>query len=560
MSDGDKTSSGDSTAPLKVLTVRDEHLDEQELIDLAMNTLDGDRRQAASAHLDRCEECREKYEQLHRDVGGSTKVVDLLLGQTLGEYKVLDALSRGGMGAVYRGEQPMIGKKVAIKVLLPNAAEDPDQMHRLLAEARAVNAIRHPNIIDIFSFGTMPDGRHYFVMELLDGQPLDEVLHQKRVFTPEEVIILLEQTMSALGAAHSAGVVHRDLKPANLFVTTLPDGAWHVTVLDFGLAKQLGASSHTSPNLVMGTPGFMAPEQIRGQQVTARTDLYAMGVVAWLLLTGKEPFAADSLVELMMRHLEAQLPSLQKLAPDAPPGLVRIIEKLLDKNPGARPQSAMEVRAELQRLRAMPEAARTRATPMASAPLNEATRIVRQPEKPRAKPSLRAPAVPEPVAEPSPPPTQRNSVLLGVGIGAGTLLLAFVTWLALRPGPQVQPETPVEPPPIEQVVEKPIDVKPVEVAKPPPPPVEKPVEKVVAPPPPVEKPKVTPKAPAGPTLASVKQRIVSARETAARVKDDKFRRMMNAELDDVASRLKQGDAPKELNDEVSDIVAKYKGR
>jgi serine/threonine protein kinase len=558
MRDGEKTSSGDSTAPLKVLTVRDEHLDEQELIDLAMNTLDGDQRQAATAHLDRCDECREKYEQLHRDVGGSTKVVDPLIGRTLGEYKVLDALSRGGMGAVYRGEQPMIGKKVAIKVLLPNAAEDPDQMHRLLGEARAVNAIRHPNIIDIFSFGTMPDGRHYFVMELLDGQPLDEVLAQKRVFTPDEVIIVLEQTMSALGAAHSASVVHRDLKPANLFVTTLPDGAWHITVLDFGLAKQLGASSHTSPNLVMGTPGFMAPEQIRGQQVTARTDLYAMGVVAWLLLTGKEPFAADSLVELMMRHLEAQLPSLQKLAPDAPVGLVRIIEKLLDKNPGARPQSAMEVRAELQRLRALPASGRTRATPLASAPMVEATRIVQAPTKPRAKPSLRAPAVvaPEPEVAPA-APTQKSSAMLGVGIGVGTLLLAFVIWLALRPGPQVQPETPVEPPPVEKVVE------PVEVAKPPPPPVEKPVEKVIAPPPPVEKPKVAPpqpKAPTGPTLASVKQRIVSARETAARVKDDKFRRMMNAELDDVAGRLKHGDAPKDLNDEVSDIVAKYKGR
>jgi serine/threonine-protein kinase len=267
------------TAQLPVL--REEHLDESELLEFSNNLLEPERRRGVLEHLDTCSRCRQVLAGMHADDGtGSTKLSDPLIGQMLGEYQVEQALSRGGMGVVYRGVQPMIGKKVAIKVLLPDVADDPETMHRLLREARVVNAIRHPNIIDIFSFGTLPDGRHYFVMELLDGLPLDEVLRKKRRLSAVEVITVLDQSMAALGAAHAAGVVHRDLKPANIFVTTLPNQSWHITVLDFGLAKRLGASTSTSPNIVMGTPGYMAPEQIRGQSVTPATDLYAMGVVA----------------------------------------------------------------------------------------------------------------------------------------------------------------------------------------------------------------------------------------------------------------------------------------
>ncbi len=588
------------------MAATEDHLDEQALIDFATNTA-GDARLPAAAHLEACDDCRRRYEELYSAAGGATKVVDPLLGAQLGEYTVLEALSRGGMGAVYRGEQPMIGKKVAIKVLLPNAAEDPEQMHRLLAEARAVNAIRHPNIIDIFSFGTLPDGRHYFVMELLDGQPLDELQSVKRVFTPQETITILEQTMSALGAAHSAGVVHRDLKPANLFVTTLPDGLWHVTVLDFGLAKQLGASSHTSPNLIMGTPGFMAPEQIRGQAVTARTDLYAMGVVGWLLLTGKEPFAADSVVELMMRHLESQLPSLQKLAPSTPPGLVRIIEKLLEKAPGARPQSAMEVRAELQRLRTGPESLRSRATPLHPpvpethadlTPVNLPTRVERREAKAEVRPS-------------------RARLVGALGL-AGGLVLAFGAWNFLQPsGTHVTPVRPVTPevekppvktatpavpeaPPVEKppvktatpaVPEAPVEKPPVKTAAPVvPAPVEKPPVKTTTPgvpeaprapppaktqtttvseapraPPPAktqttEAPRAPPPAKTQPSTAQVRQRLVSARESASKLRSESFRRTMLTELDDLEARLKKGASPRVLNDELNDVLAKYKGR
>lgn len=351
------------TARLPVL--REEHLEESELLEFSNNLLEPGRRSGVVEHLDMCPRCREVLSAMHSDGGSTTKLWDPLIGQPLGEYLVERALSRGGMGVVYRGVQPVIGKKVAIKVLLPDVADASETMHRLLTEARAVNAIHHPNIIDIFSFGSLPDGRQYFVMELLDGKSLDALLMERGKLKPTEVITVLDQVLAALGAAHPAGVVHRDLKPANIFVTTLPNHTWHVTVLDFGLAKRLGASSSTSPNVVMGTPGYMAPEQIRSQQVTPATDLYALAVVAWVLLTGQEPFRAASVVDLMMMHLEQPLPALRPLAPDCPGDLVRLVERMLEKRPEARPGSALEVQRELARIRRNLEGKPTITTPAA---------------------------------------------------------------------------------------------------------------------------------------------------------------------------------------------------
>ncbi|PZR07392.1 MAG: serine/threonine protein kinase [Archangium gephyra] len=577
----------DSTGPLPPLAVRETHLEESELIDFSMNTMEPDDRVAAVQHLDSCSRCREVLSELHRDIGGSTRLADPLLGRMLGEYLVSEALSRGGMGAVYRGEQPVIGKKVAIKVLLPDAAEDPEQMNRLLEEARAVNAIRHPNIIDIFSFGSLPDGKHYFIMELLDGLPLNELLAEKGRLTPGEVVIVLDQTMSALGAAHSAGVIHRDLKPANLFVTTLPDHSWHITVLDFGLAKRLGASSSTSPNLVMGTPGFMAPEQIRGQTITPRTDLYAMGVVAWLLLTGEEPYNADSIVDLMMRHLEDPLPDLSRLAPETPPALVQLISRLLSKRPDQRPASAMEVRAELQRLRKTMEGRETVKTPGPMVELDallkpharqelrtvpergavardaptaigqrpvksaEPTRVVARPpaaQRRSSKPKLGG----EPLA-PAPTSGRNTGLLVGAGLGALSLL-AFGTWQLFKPTPLPPPE-PVDEPEVVVPTKPPVEVTPP-VVEPPKPDGPLPVEVVK----PTEdvKPKV-PRAPTGPTLASVQRKLGNARSTAEKMPNQAVRRMMDLDLDRLEARLKKGESPREISAELQDVLDKYGG-
>ncbi|MBI3180687.1 MAG: serine/threonine protein kinase [Myxococcales bacterium] len=190
---------------------------------------------------------------------------DPLVGQQLGDYRVLAALGTGGMGIVYEGVQPVIGKSVAIKVLQWELAANPDEARRLLSEARVVNSIRHRGIVDIFGFGQLPDGRHYLVMELLEGSPFDKVLETNAPLDPIAALSALEEVLDALGAAHEAGVIHRDLKPSNIFLVTPPSGSAYVKLLDFGLAKQAPVGAKLTPqtrsDLVVGTPHYMAPSR-----------------------------------------------------------------------------------------------------------------------------------------------------------------------------------------------------------------------------------------------------------------------------------------------------------
>ena len=281
---------------------------------------------------------------------------DPLIGMKLGEYELRSRIGVGGMGFVYDGIQPLIGKRVAVKVLRPELAQAPEQVARLLAEARAVNAIRHRGIIDIFGFGQVPDGRQYIVMEFLDGQPLDAYLAEKIKLPPTEALSILDEVLAALGAAHGAGVVHRDLKPSNIFLVREPGGTRYVKLLDFGLAKQgqSGASTRTAQtrtDMVVGTPEYMAPEQARGQAVGPMTDLYAMGVVSFEMVTGRLPFIGTSPVDLLMKHVDARPPRPSEFVPDLPPALDAFILQMLTKDPEARPSSADALRQQLHRLR-----------------------------------------------------------------------------------------------------------------------------------------------------------------------------------------------------------------
>ena len=278
-------------------------------------------------------------------------LTDPLVGTTLGEYRVLEPIGEGGMGVVYRGVQPIIKKRVAIKVLKPNMAGDATQVRRLADEAVAVNSIRHRNIIDIFSFGQLPDGRPYIVMEFLEGQPLDAyVASSGRLKVPETVALLIA-ICSPLGAAHRAGVVHRDLKPSNIFVCETADGERYLKLLDFGLAKKGlsldGTTEQTSRAVVTGTPNYMAPEQARGQSVSGRTDLYALGVMAYELVTGELPFTAVGPMEVLMQHVSAPIPSVREVVPTVPVALEELINRLLAKSADDRPLTADEVRASL---------------------------------------------------------------------------------------------------------------------------------------------------------------------------------------------------------------------
>jgi serine/threonine-protein kinase len=286
------------------------------------------------------------------DEPDSTVVRDPMIGAQLGEYTVLSVLGQGGMGVVYRGEQPVIGKPVAIKVLQRTLSADPAYVKKLLEEARAISAARHPNIIDIFSFGEAPTGQQYFVMECLDGDPLDLHLAQQRKLSVNEVLELLQQVMSGLSAAHAAGVVHRDLKPSNIFLARLGDGRRFVKLLDFGLAKRTAPNSGVRPtaNVIVGTAHYMAPEQIRQQDIGPWTDLYAVGCIAHELLTGQVPFDAPSVIEVLGLQASTAPTPLRVLEPGVPEALEALVLELLEKEPQKRPKSAAVVRKILERI------------------------------------------------------------------------------------------------------------------------------------------------------------------------------------------------------------------
>jgi serine/threonine protein kinase len=244
---------------------------------------------------------------------------DLPNGTQVGEYVIERKLGEGGMGSVYAGVQPLIGKQVAIKVVAAMWARNQQVTKRFLEEARAVNQIRHPHIIDIFSFGILPDGRPYFVMEFLQGESLEDALVTGHV-TGREVILLMRQLCDALAAAHAAGFVHRDLKPENLWIARLPNQEVSLKILDFGIAKNLSVpnAKMTVDGQILGTAQYMAPEQAMGSTVDGRADVYALGVILYRILTGALPFDGESAYAVVTKHVtEPPLP-LSRLRPIEP--------------------------------------------------------------------------------------------------------------------------------------------------------------------------------------------------------------------------------------------------
>ena len=290
-----------------------------------------------------------------RDGGAAVDPGDEIIGTMIGEYRVKGVIGEGGMGQVYEGLQPVIGKRVAIKLLRRELATDKVEAARLLGEARSVNAIGHRGIIDIFSFGALPDGRQYFVMEHLSGVSLSQHIRMHGALPVEDTLKLLDEMLAALGAAHGAGVIHRDFKPSNIFLVSQPDGSSFVKLLDFGIAKiapyARGETPQTSVSRVMGTPEFMAPEQARGQSVGPRTDLYALGVVTFAMLTGEHLFDADNPFEIVNMHLSKAPRVPSSVRSEVPPEVDSLVLSLLEKDPQDRPPSAEAVREQLKRLR-----------------------------------------------------------------------------------------------------------------------------------------------------------------------------------------------------------------
>jgi serine/threonine protein kinase len=271
----------------------------------------------------------------------------LPVGFVVGDYEVVRPLGAGAMGEVFEGLHPIIGKRVALKVMRTPAAEALVEARRMLEEARAVNAIRHPGIVDIFGANVLPDGRPFLVMELLEGQSLHQYLLAKLPLTLSDAFDLLSGILRPLAAAHEAGVIHRDLKPTNIFVST---GTPRVKLLDFGVARRLDREPLTAPDMTLGSMGFMSPEQMSGQPVP-QSDLYALGCIAWMVLAGRPVFAARGIGELTRHHLLTKAPSILTARADVNDALARWVSRLLEKEPGARFRSAQEALEQLESCR-----------------------------------------------------------------------------------------------------------------------------------------------------------------------------------------------------------------
>ncbi len=290
---------------------------------------------------------------LPRPRSGDSNSVGIPAGTVIGHYRIVGKIGSGGMGVVYEAEDLKLRRHVALKFLPEEVAEHPQALQRFQLEARAASALNHPNICTIHEVDEV-DGRVFIAMELLEGQTLKQRMVAKPLAL-ETVIEFGVQIAGAMNAAHSKGIVHRDIKPANIFVLK----PRRIKVLDFGLAKltrsqrssdETEMTDGTEPGMVMGTVGYMSPEQVRGQAVDGRTDIFAFGAILYEMLAGRRAFERPTSSETMAAILNEEPPAISELAPSTPPALARLIKRCLEKDPEQRFQSASDLAFALEAL------------------------------------------------------------------------------------------------------------------------------------------------------------------------------------------------------------------
>ncbi|HSO40188.1 MAG TPA: protein kinase, partial [Labilithrix sp.] len=281
-----------------------------------------------------CPQCQNPYEDAHKFCPSCgfpvSKVAqqtdDPLIGRTLpGGYVILDLVGIGGMGRVYRAEQTNLGRTVAVKIIHPHLVGEENAAARFITEARAASRLNHPNSVAVIDFGKTEDGQLYLVMEFLRGKDLARVQYEEGPLSFRRIVSILRQVLAALSEAHHLEIIHRDLKPENIILEPVRTGGDFVKVVDFGLAKMReGAGPNiTSPGIVCGTPEYMSPEQGRGDPLDPRSDLYAVGVIFYQLLTGRLPFEAESPTQVVLMHITEPPPDPRAAAPE------RVIPSLL---------------------------------------------------------------------------------------------------------------------------------------------------------------------------------------------------------------------------------------
>ena len=429
---------------------------------------------------------------------------DAVIGTTAGNYRILDKISDGGMGTVYRAEHVMIGQRVAIKVLQPELTHNREIVARFFNEAKATSAIRHPGIVVVLDFGYLESGLAYIVMELLEGMTLARRIKMRGAMPEGEAAAMLRGVCSGLAAAHDKRIIHRDLKPDNLFLVEDPDvpGGERIKILDFGIAKltDIGsAHAATKTGAVMGTPTYMSPEQCRGSgDVDVRADIYSLGCIFYQLLTGKPPFAMEGAGEVIGMHLYVQPepPSRHQLG--ISPDTEALVMAMLAKDPSLRPQTARDLAQALAAIAAShgwntSSGARWSLDGTGHQPSLTPSYLSPQPTPPPGtyppnrpptaspnQPTTLSGAASQSVA--APPKSKKGPVIAVVAalviVGGGVAFsVANSGGEVMKATPAVAPApapTPPTPPPV-QVAAPPVVEKPPVVETPPPPVVEKPV-------------------------------------------------------------------------------------
>jgi serine/threonine protein kinase len=264
----------------------------------------------------------------------------------IGKYDILDLIERGGMGVVYKARDNSLGRMVALKLMTAGHADSSDSRERFLREARAVSMLQHANIVVVHELGEH-EGNPYIVMEFLDGEPLHRIIYEHAPISLPQKVDIIIQVAKALQYAHQKGIIHRDIKPGNILV--LRDGT--VKVVDFGLAHLAGSDTITRTGVLVGTFSFMSPEQLNGEPVDARTDIFALGIVFYLLLTGKPPFEGNSAAETINKILLEPPARLEHFQNVNQPELQPVLDKALAKRKEARYQSCSELSEDLSRFR-----------------------------------------------------------------------------------------------------------------------------------------------------------------------------------------------------------------
>jgi len=357
-----------------------------------------------------------------------------------GRYRLEQRIGSGGMGDVWRAFDRVLGRTVAVKCLRDAPPDEPAFVDRFRAEARTMATISHPGVVEVYDFGDDPTAGVYLIMKYIDGESLAHTLARDGRLTPEATMRLVAETAEALHAAHEKGVTHRDVKPGNLLLR--PDG--HAVLTDFGIARSAGVTRHTSTGSLLGTAGYIAPEQATGQPATARSDIYSLGVVAYRCLTGHLPFTGDSVVELALRHAHDEPPPLPA---DVPPSVRAIVERAMAKDPAARWASAAVLAAQARRAVAPAPIQRSLAAPAqrqttAPAQRDPTAATQRQSTAPTQRQST-APTQRQTALAPAPtrrPPVSGGRALLIAG--AAALVIGIIATVAIVRGGDLQAQGP----------------------------------------------------------------------------------------------------------------------